>query len=66
MKWFKFKNEITPSNTEDVLLKAIMNGGTITREDAMSIPAISGASDLITKTFAMIPFKLYQEEMKGE
>jgi HK97 family phage portal protein len=49
---------------EDLLLKSLLQGSTVTRDLALSLPAVSGYVDLICNTFAMIPFKLYKEEMK--
>lgn len=49
---------------DDVLLKALLQGGTVDRETALSLPVISGCVDLICNTFAMIPFKLYKETVK--
>ncbi len=46
---------------DDVLLRALMSGEEITREEAMTIPAISSAVGLICDSFAMIPFKLYKK-----
>lgn len=48
---------------DDVLLKALMNGEEITREKALTIPAISSAVGLICDSFAMIPFKLYKKSI---
>lgn len=48
---------------EDVLLKALLQGGDIDRTTALSIPVVSGCVDLICNTFAMIPFKLYKESV---
>ena len=52
------------TKVDDVLLKALLQGTTVTRETALSIPVISGCVDLICNTFAMIPFKLYKETIK--
>lgn len=65
---FKRREENTPSNTielsppivDDVLLRALLSGETITREKAMTIPAICGAVDLITSSIASMPVKLYK------
>lgn len=65
---FKRREETTPSNTtelsppivDDVLLRALLSGETITREKAMTIPAICGAVDLITSSIASMPVKLYK------
>lgn len=64
----KVKNEaetkIDESQVDDVLLKALMGGKEITREEAMTIPAVSSAVGLICDSFAMIPFKLYKKTVK--
>lgn len=52
------------SKVDDVLLRAVLNGFTITREDALAIPTVSGCVDFICNTFAQIPFKLYKESTK--
>ena len=60
-----FKKRNTSENEEatDVLLQAIISGKEITREKALQIPAVNSAVDFITNTFAMIPFKLYEESI---
>ena len=58
---FKREVEVTPV-VDDVLLKALLNSETITRENAMTLPAVSGAVNFITDTVAMIPIKLYKEK----
>lgn len=62
----KNKREETLDETQvdDVLLKALLQGGTVDRKTALSIPAVSACVDLICNTFAMIPFKLYKETIK--
>lgn len=55
---------LNESKCDDVLLRAILGGFTITREDALAIPKVSGCVDLICNTFAQIPFKLYKESTK--
>ena len=52
------------SNVDDVLLQALLQGGKIDRQTALSIPVISSCVDLVCNTFAMIPFKLYKETVK--
>lgn len=52
------------AKVDDLLLKALLTGQGVNRETALSIPVISGCVDLICNTFAMIPFKLYQETVK--
>ena len=53
------KPEITPQVT-DVLLSALLNNETITREQALTIPAVSGAVDFIANIIASMPVKLYK------
>ena len=64
----KVKNEaesmLDENKVEDVLLKAIMNGEDISRKEALMIPAVSSAVGLICDAFAMIPFRLYEKEIK--
>lgn len=48
------------NNVSDVLLRALLNGESIDREKAMSLPAVSGAVDLISNTIASMPVKLYK------
>lgn len=50
---------ITP-NVDDVLLSALLNNEPITRENAMTIPAVAGAVDFICGTIASMPIKLYK------
>lgn len=63
--------EVTPPMT-DALLSALMNGETITREKALTLPAVSGAVDLICNSVACMPVKLYKnkkgkvEEVEGD
>lgn len=54
---------VNTDNFTDPLLKALLADISIDREKALSIPAVSGYVDLICNTFAMIPFKLYKEEI---
>ena len=57
------KRDTTMDETQvdDLLLKALLNGGEVDRATALSLPVVSGCVDLICNTFAMIPFKLYKE-----
>lgn len=48
------------NNVNDVLLKALLENEPITREKAMTIPAVSGAVDFIANTVASMPIKLYK------
>ena len=62
MAIFKRRETIIDANQiEDVLLRALINGDSISRDDAMSIPSVNAWCDYICNTFAMIPFKLYEE-----
>lgn len=51
--------EIVPP-VDDVLLKALLDGEAITREKALTLPAVSGAVDYICNTVASMPIKLYK------
>lgn len=48
------------NNVDDVLLQALLNGETITREKALTLPAVSGAVDFISNSVASMPVKLYK------
>ena len=50
---------ITPP-VSDPLLRALIEGETITREKALTLPAVAGAVDLISSTIASMPVKLYK------
>ena len=45
---------------DDVLLRALLEGEVIDRQKAMTLPAVSGAVDLITSCIASMPVKLYK------
>lgn len=67
----KVKNEVEETKVDenqadDVLLKALMSGEEITRDEALTIPSISSAIGLICDSFAMIPFKLYKKSTKND
>lgn len=51
--------EVSPP-VDDVLLSALLSNEPIKREDAMTIPAVSGAVDFICGTIASMPIKLYK------
>jgi HK97 family phage portal protein len=59
----KRETVLDESKTEDVLLRAMLNGFEVRREDALAIPMVSSAVDFICNTFAQIPFKLYREKL---
>ena len=56
----------------DLLLQALINNEEITRENALTIPTVSGAVDFISNTIASMPVKLYKykqgkvEEVEGD
>ena len=54
--------EVDVNTVDDVLLRAILNGEAIKREDAMTLPAVSGAVDFIAGTIASMPVKLYKSK----
>ena len=56
----KRDREVDANTVDDVLLKAILNGEPIKREDALTLPAVSGAVDFISSTIASMPVKLYK------
>lgn len=70
------KTRAEPPKTEppidDILLSALLNNETITREKALTLPAVSGAVDLISNCVACMPVKLYKvkqgkvEEVEGD
>ena len=63
---------VTTPEVNDVLLQALLNGETITREKAMTLPAVAGAVDFISNMVASMPVKLYKyksgrvEEVEGD
>ena len=57
-----FKNSVlNENNVDDILLRALLDGEEITKEKALTLPAVSAAVSKISNTIAMIPFKLYKE-----
>lgn len=64
---FKVKNQIPQSDNVDPLLLALLNQEAITRDMAMSIPAVARNVGIITDLISTIPVKLYRlEEENGE
>jgi len=49
-----------PQEATDVLLQSLLKGEKITRKEAMTIPAVSAAVDLISNSIASMPIKLYK------
>ena len=63
--WNKRKTREAPAEetgVDDVLLKALLNNEAITREKAMTVPAVSGAVDFISGSIACMPVRLYKYE----
>lgn len=70
MGWFDFlwKRDSTPQDVvpdptpivDDVLLQALLNGETITREKVLTLPSVNGAVDFISNCIASMPVKLYK------
>lgn len=60
----KRESVIDTNSIDDPLLKALIGDMTIDRASALELPVVSSSVDLICNTFAMIPFKLYEEKMK--
>lgn len=68
--WDMFKTrEETPSPApveqeeqivDDVLLSALINGETITKEKVLTLPCVNGAVDFISNAIASMPVKLYK------
>ena len=60
----KLKKRDAPPTIEpqvnDILLRALLNGETITREKALTLPSVSGAVDFICNSVACMPVKLYK------
>lgn len=61
---FKRETIVDTNSLDDALLKALIGYEVIDRKSALEIPIVSSSVDLICNTFAMIPFKLYKEEVK--
>lgn len=55
----KRDTSITPP-ISDPLLRALLDGETITREKALTLPAVAGAVDLISSTIASMPVRLFK------
>lgn len=62
----KIQNEVTSGVLigDNELLQALTNGETITKEQALSIPAVASAIDTIAGKISTIPLKLYREQVK--
>lgn len=53
--------EVVP-HCDDVLLQALLNNETITREKVLTLPVVNGAVDFISNCIASMPVKLYKEK----
>ena len=63
MGWFEFFKRSAPAEepiVDDVLLKALLNGETITKEKVLTLPCVNGAVDFISNSIASMPVKLYK------
>lgn len=63
MGWFDFFKRSAPTEepiVDDVLLKALLNGETITKEKVLTLPCVNGAVDFISNSIASMPVKLYK------
>ena len=61
----KIKNEaseINANSVDDMLLCALLGGGVIDKDMALSLPAVASAVDRIANTVASIPIKFYRYE----
>lgn len=56
------------TEVDDVLLNALLKGDPVTRQQAMTIPAVSAAVDFISGSIASMPVKLYwiKEDENGK
>ena len=63
---FRTREEPTQEPTElqpavdDVLLQALLSGDTITREKALTLPAVAGSVDFLCNMVACMPVRLYK------
>ena len=70
--FMKKREEVDTPPVNDVLLRALLDGETITREKALTLPAVSGAVDFICNSVASMPVKLFKykqgkvEEVEGD
>lgn len=59
-KFNRRDTQVDFDDVNDVLLRALLNGDAIEREQALTIPSVSGAVDFISGTIASMPVKLYK------
>lgn len=60
------KEETNNSSPEGLLLQSLLRGETITKDKALSIPAVSSAVDRLANYVAMLPIKLYKYELNED
>ena len=62
MAWWR-KKEVRESMVEadEVLLSALLNETTVTRDMALNIPSFAGCVELISSAVASLPIKLFRE-----
>ena len=73
MKW-PFRSRAEPRNettadesaVEDVLLSAILSGESITKQQALSVPAVAAEVEKVCNTVAVMPFRLYREHKNAD
>ncbi len=53
---------VDSSTVDDVLLRSLLAGESISREKAMNIPAVSSAVDLISGSIASMPVRLFKKK----
>jgi len=56
---------VEENNPQDLLLKSLLKGEEITKQNALSVPAVSSAVDMLSSLVAPLPVKLYKKT-KGE
>jgi HK97 family phage portal protein len=71
MAWWNRKPQVEKRDNniptiEDILLGAVLDPSSITKDQAMSIPAVAMCVNLISDTVASLPIKLYQEDETKE
>jgi HK97 family phage portal protein len=79
MGWFRSKKEkraeesaISQTQTDEVLLRALLGSSAVTKEEALNIPSVKSCINFVADTVAMLPIKLYRidgdktEEIKDD
>lgn len=70
LNWFKVEKRADDNQADDNQLTAFLDtvnkDVSVTEETTMEVPSISGAIDLISNTFAVIPIKLYKNNKMVE